>query len=99
MNETNRSAQLAALLSVLSKQVSAHPLPHENREWGAGALATRDATLGASAQSLVHQLMGLVRSPVNLNRVFSSTGDEMTLHRVYIDECCFIWGNLIFRYI
>jgi hypothetical protein len=43
---------------------------------------------------------GLVPIPVNPNRVFSSTGDEMTLHRVYIvDECGLIWGNHIFRYI
>ena len=48
------------------------PLPHENREWGSGALATRDVTPGALlVQGLVHQLR--VWCLVLLTRIVSST--------------------------
>ena len=48
------------------------PLPHENREWRAGALVTRDVTPGAFlVQGLVHQLR--VWCLVLLTQIVSST--------------------------
>ena len=64
--------------------------------WSAGN-PTRDSE-GSSGAGPSPSTSGLVPSAVDPNRVFNTTGDEMTIHRVWI-EWSLIRRNLIFRYI
>ena len=64
--------------------------------WSAGN-PRRDSG-GSSGAGPIPSTSGLVPSAVDPNRVFNTTGDEMAIHRVWI-EWSLIRGNLIFRYI